>query len=79
MLLHCTTFVTKLYIVSYDVFGDAFVCFTGMGEPILVENFVHFGFCGVSRILGSRGGCLWGHIMVISNRGDWRSSRLCEE
>ena len=51
-------------------------------ELILVENFVHCGFCGVSgvgRILGSTGECLWGHIMVIRNRGDWRSSRLCEE
>ena len=40
---------------------------------------MHCRFCGVSgvgRILGSRGGC---HIMEISNRGDWRSTRLCEE
>ena len=64
------------------MFFDAFVCFIGMGELILVENFVHCGFCrvsGVGRILGSRGGSLWGHIMVISNRGDWKSSRLCDE
>ena len=40
------------------------------------------GFCGVNgvgQILGSRGWCLWVHIMVITNREDWRSSRLCEE
>ena len=53
-----------------------------MGELILLENFVHCGFCGVSgtgRICRFRGGCLWGHIMVIINEGDWKSSRLCEE
>ena len=37
-----------LYVVSYDVFYDAFVCFIGMGELILVENFMHCGFCGVA-------------------------------
>ena len=73
-------FVTTLYIVSYDVFDNAFVCFVGMVELILVENFVHCGFFGVSgvgRIMRFRGGCLWGHIMAISSRGDWRNSRQC--
>ena len=49
-----------------------------MGELILVEHFVHC-VSGVDRIWLFRGGCLWGHIVVISGRGDGRSTRLCEE
>ena len=69
LLLHCT------------LLAMMFVCFIGMGELILVENFVHRGFFGVSgvgRIWRFREGCLWGHILVISGRGDG-SSRLREE
>ena len=60
--------LTTLYIASYDVFDDAFVCFIGMGEPILVENFVHCGFCSVSGIGSDLG--FQGRVIVGSYHGD---------
>ena len=52
-----------------------------MGENFHL-HFVNSGFFGVSdvdRIWGFRGGCLWGHIVVINDRGGGRSSRLYKE
>ena len=49
-----------MYIISY-VFDNAFICFIGMGELILIEYLVHcgvFGVSGIGRIWGSEeGGC----------------------
>ena len=53
LLLHCTL-LAMMFFMIVPLF------YIGMGELILVENFVHCGLCGVSGvgwILGPRGRC----------------------
>ena len=58
--------ISAFYIIVNDVFDDAFICFIGFRELMLVEYFMCGGFVGISYGDGVGGvGVLGGNGMVL--------------